>query len=135
MTSPDPRVQTSGGATVGQSVETGGGAFVGRDLYLGGQPPGPPPIPTPPAAPQLFGRGQTIDELVTHLTRGASVAVWGLAGVGKTALALALANDPRIAAAFPGSARRGCQNRSSRTLSVVLITAIPTAPIPAMNAA
>ncbi|HET6533989.1 MAG TPA: helix-turn-helix domain-containing protein, partial [Actinoplanes sp.] len=79
-----------------------------RDLFLvaaRGQPVIPDPASGLPAAAELIGRDADIAELVTLLTtplpdgpRG--VTLVGLAGVGKTALALVVAN--RIAAAHPG---------------------------------
>ena len=65
------------------------------------------PVPRPPTADPLVGRDAFLAELVTELTapgrpdRHALTALRGLPGVGKTALAKALANDPAIVDAFP----------------------------------
>jgi len=101
-----PSHDTGGGAAVGQSIDNRGGAFTGRDHvqnnYYGVAPPTTAPlIPTPPGAPQLFGRALLLDVLVAQLAQTPQLGLYGLAGVGKTALLLALANDERIAAAFP----------------------------------
>ena len=67
----------------------------------------PRPVPRPPTADPLIGRDTFLAELVTELTapdrpdRHALTALRGLPGVGKTALAKALANDPAIVDAFP----------------------------------
>jgi hypothetical protein len=66
-------------------------------------------VPQPPRLLQrLYGRDRFLTALVTDMTAGttpaaplALTALQGLAGIGKTALALALANDARVAAAFP----------------------------------
>ena len=70
--------------------------------------PGPvPPVPRPPTADPLIGRDAFLAELVAELTapgrvdRHALTALRGLPGVGKTALAKALANEPAIVDAFP----------------------------------
>ena len=76
----------------------------------------PPPTPpsrtvhpfTPPAPRRLYGRETILDELAQELCQTkdparplALTALQGLPGVGKTALALALAHHPRIKEAFP----------------------------------
>ena len=58
-------------------------------------------VPTPPAAPALYGRDELLEELVDQLTQNQRLALVGLPGVGKTALALALANQPIVDKAFP----------------------------------
>lgn len=81
-------------------------------VAAGGKPPQamrrpPSGIPSPPNADPLIGRDTFLAELVTELTapgrpdRHALTALRGLPGVGKTALAKALANDPAIVDAFP----------------------------------
>ncbi|GAB1643813.1 ATP-binding protein [Krasilnikovia sp. MM14-A1259] len=69
-----------------------------------GAPPAPRVVRLPPAA-DLIGRDADVAELAAELTRPGSeapggVTLVGLAGVGKTALALVVAH--RIAAAHPG---------------------------------
>ena len=65
------------------------------------------PVPRPPTADPLIGRDTFLAELVAELTapgrvdRHALTALRGLPGVGKTALAKALANEPAIVDAFP----------------------------------
>ncbi|MCB9128323.1 MAG: tetratricopeptide repeat protein [Ardenticatenales bacterium] len=63
------------------------------------RPAGPP---KPPPPPTLFGRADFLNELAETLLTGQSVALWGKAGVGKSALALALANRPEIVDRFEG---------------------------------
>jgi tetratricopeptide (TPR) repeat protein len=64
-------------------------------------------VPQPPRAEHLFGRSELQDQLAAELTaaggqtRLALTALRGLPGVGKSALAKALANDPAIERAFP----------------------------------
>jgi tetratricopeptide (TPR) repeat protein len=64
-------------------------------------------VPQPPRAEHLFGRSAFQDQLTAELTaaggqtRLALTALRGLPGVGKSALAKALANDPAIERAFP----------------------------------
>ncbi len=77
-----------------------------REELAAARVPADPPVP--PAAPDLVGRDRFLDKLAADLTAQTSVArplaltaLRGLPGVGKTALALALANRPDIAAAFP----------------------------------
>ncbi|MEI2692691.1 MAG: NB-ARC domain-containing protein [Anaerolineae bacterium] len=66
-----------------------------------------PIVPQPPRSEQLFGRSDFQADLVAELTAAggqtplALTALRGLPGVGKTALAKALANDPTIERAFP----------------------------------
>ena len=70
-------------------------------------PAAPRPGPKPPAADPLIGRDTFLADLVAELTapgradRHALTALRGLPGVGKTALAKALANEPAIVDAFP----------------------------------
>jgi tetratricopeptide (TPR) repeat protein len=57
-----------------------------------------PPLPEQP----LFGRRDLLDACVSHLLGPArNLALTGLPGAGKTALAIALAHDERIRAAYP----------------------------------
>ncbi len=51
-----------------------------------GQPP-PFTFPQPALAGTFFGRAALVTDLVARLERGGRVGVWGLAGMGKTALA------------------------------------------------
>lgn len=66
--------------------------------------------PIPPVAPQLFGREHFLNELVEELAAQAReqgggmayrIALRGMAGVGKTALAKAVANHEQVGQAFP----------------------------------
>ena len=59
-------------------------------------------VPPRPAAP-LLGRDDLLDDLVSRLVAGHSPALStdGMHGVGKTALAVALAHDERMRAALP----------------------------------
>ncbi|MBX3002190.1 MAG: tetratricopeptide repeat protein [Caldilineaceae bacterium] len=63
---------------------------------------------TPPAPPRLFGRTAFLNELVADLCQPdaprrplALTALQGLPGIGKTALALAIAHHPQIKQTFP----------------------------------
>ncbi|MCB0152138.1 MAG: hypothetical protein KDE01_31335, partial [Caldilineaceae bacterium] len=59
-------------------------------------------VPQPPPPPDdLVGRDRFLDDLAAELPTTARLALRGPAGMGKTALALALANHPAVAAAFP----------------------------------
>ena len=76
-------------------------------------PPTPPrptqlQLFTPPPARRLFGRETILEDLVQELCQSngpgrplALTALQGLPGVGKTALALALAHHPQVQDAFP----------------------------------
>jgi MoxR-like ATPase len=59
-----------------------------------------PNLPMPPAARQLVGSSELIKDLVALVRARTPVGLHGLPGVGKTALALAVARDPLIAADF-----------------------------------
>ena len=60
------------------------------------------PLPTPPLPPEmLVGRTRFLHELAAELPTVARLALRGPAGIGKTALALALANHPAVVDAFP----------------------------------
>ncbi len=65
------------------------------------------PVPQPPGAEHLFGRNAFQTQVVEELCAAgghaplALTALRGLPGVGKTALAKAVANDPRVERAFP----------------------------------
>jgi tetratricopeptide (TPR) repeat protein/transcriptional regulator with XRE-family HTH domain len=61
-----------------------------------------PAIPSPLLAAHLVGREAQLSELRAHLCAGVALALSGLPGVGKTTLAVALAHDPGVQAAFPG---------------------------------
>src|SRR5947209_3430101 len=63
-----------------------------------------PAIPLPFANADLVGRAALLAQIKSHLLENGSprlVALSGLPGVGKTSLAVALAHDPVIRAAFP----------------------------------
>src|SRR5690606_37505801 len=69
----------------------------------GDLPAQPGRIPAPPAPPDgIVGRDRFLDDLAAELPAARRLALRGPAGIGKTALALALANHPAVAAAFPG---------------------------------
>lgn len=114
-------IQTGGGAYVEGGVHPHGGDFVGRDKHLhiehyyaaDAPEPALPPTHDPltlyraPRPATLYGRDELIARLVGELTDPdgraalALTALRGLPGVGKTALALALAHHSAIRAAFP----------------------------------
>lgn len=58
-------------------------------------------LAAPLPATHFFGRDQDLAALTDRLVRGERLAVWGLAGMGKSALAVALLDQPALAAAFP----------------------------------
>jgi tetratricopeptide (TPR) repeat protein len=58
-------------------------------------------VPVPPAPPRLYGRSRMLDDLAVDIHAAQVTALRGPAGVGKTALALALADHPDVKAAFP----------------------------------
>lgn len=69
------------------------------------RPTPPVEIPKPPRATRLFGREHFIHDLATELCDPAvdtPLALCGAAGIGKTALALNVANHADVQAAFPG---------------------------------
>ena len=70
-------------------------------LFAGVPALAPVKIPVPPAAPRLYGRTRTLDDLARDIRPSQVTALCGPAGVGKTTLALALANHPDVSAAFP----------------------------------
>jgi hypothetical protein len=59
------------------------------------------PIAPRPSAVPLVGREGHLRALRDRLRRGAAVAIDGAPGVGKTAMALELANDPELRERFP----------------------------------
>ena len=56
-------------------------------------------VPTLP--PHLVGRAELLNALTERLAEGEDLALVGLPGVGKTALAVALAHHPGVLARFP----------------------------------
>lgn len=116
-------INTDGGSHVSGDVNTNGGNFTGRDLYqlvyrptifiLENQSPQalsqdeianlfyPPSIPLSYKF-KLVGREKLLSSLKAKLLANNHIALKGLPGVGKTALAMELAHDPDIKRHFTG---------------------------------
>jgi len=67
-----------------------------RDIYTGPGMPVPSPFLVPPDIPKFTGREKELSEIEEALTRGGAViavcGLWGMAGVGKSALAIHVAH-------------------------------------------
>ncbi|HUS17292.1 MAG TPA: NB-ARC domain-containing protein [Chloroflexia bacterium] len=96
-------------AAAGNPQTSMGSVRAERDVYIGSQitqqifPAGPArPFLAPPQPRRgLVGRDALLDTLRQRLFSGARVALTGMPGVGKTALALILAYDPAVQEHFP----------------------------------
>jgi tetratricopeptide (TPR) repeat protein len=89
-------VSTQGGAYFEGNVAAGGDVFGGDKITYGG----PLPVITslhqlPPPPADFTGREEELDELTDAISQGNAVVsgIWGMGGVGKTALALKLAQQ------------------------------------------
>ena len=84
---------------------------------------GDTPFMAPPRPPyELVGRNELLHELKQRLIAGGSLALsafHGLPGVGKTALAIELANDPHLLARFPDGVLWAGLGRQPDTLALL----------------
>ncbi|MGB0383380.1 MAG: tetratricopeptide repeat protein [Ardenticatenaceae bacterium] len=91
-------------ASNGSAAATSGGvAIVGDvhgDVNVGGETPKRPFLAPPEPPYELVGRDELLSQLKERLFASDYVALNGLPGVGKTALAVALAHDPEVLAHF-----------------------------------
>ncbi|MGB0386392.1 MAG: ATP-binding protein, partial [Ardenticatenaceae bacterium] len=71
-----------------------------RIIYSDGQSLTVPFLAPPKPPYELVGRDQLLSQLKKRLLAGANIALNGLPGVGKTALAVKLAHDPEVLAHF-----------------------------------
>ena len=94
----------SGLINTGQ-IDTHGGTFVagGHHVHFAAAKAPPLHVNVPPIPNDLIGRTELIEQMVTALCTPIhkAFALTGLPGVGKSALAIALAHHPMILTRFP----------------------------------
>ena len=104
MNPPPNSTEQSGGVNFGSGNQAAVNDVIGRDKVVHNHysplPTGPQ-IPKPPGAARLRGRAELLDELAACLPSIPLLALEGLPGVGKSSLALALANHPLVIEQFP----------------------------------
>jgi hypothetical protein len=82
--------------------------------------PGGGPIflaPKPPVDHNIVGRAPLLKKLKERLTPGGHIVLYFKPGVGKSALAIELANDPEVRARFPGGVLWSSLNRRPNILT------------------